>query len=526
MNLADNLKKIRKEHHLSQEQLAEKLGVSRQSVSKWESNLAYPEMDKVLQLCKLFDLNMDELLNQDIKEVSDNKQAKININKYIDDFLEYVTKTIDMFTSMSWKEKLKCLFEQFVIIVSMVIIFAIVGAFFGSILYNFNYVISSRIFDFISYVLNDIYLIICFILGIILVLHIFKVRYLDYYTIIKENSKKKSLEKEVEESSSENLPNGEGKIIYQQRQQKIIIRDPNHASYKFINGLLKCFLLGLKMMVAFLACMACFSLIFLAICLVLSFLFVKTGLTFIGAILILISMIIINLIVLTILYHFIISKKNKKMRLAITFVISLFVIGIGTGLMFLSFTNYDVVDDINSSGYIETEKVIPMTDNLYIYNSYYSVEYVESPFDDLKIMIKHSNYYQPDIYHHNNMISFHLNTKDNNRMDMVRRIIEDLNEKKLVNYTNYKITIYTSKENMEKLEANKITYQQQQEQEEKEKLYDEINSLQEELSEKNMEIDSLKSQLDFYERKSKKEDSFRAIFFFGRILLFNITVIG
>ncbi len=505
MNLADNLKKIRKEHHLSQEQLAEKLGVSRQSVSKWESNLAYPEMDKVLQLCKLFDLNMDELLNQDIKEVSDNKQAKININKYIDDFLEYVTKTIDMFTSMSWKEKLKCLLEQFVIILSMIIIFAIIGSVFDSILWNLSDVISSRIFELILSLLRVIYLIICFILGVILELHIFKVRYLDYYTIIKEDSKKKSLEKEGEEVSSKNLFNEEGKIVYQQKSQKIIIRDPNHASYKFIDGLLKCFLLGMKVMVAFLACIACFSFIFLAICLVLSFLFVKTGLTFIGAILIIIPSIIINLIVLTILYHFIISKKNKKMRLAISFVISLFVIGIGTGLMMLSFTKYDIEDDVNSSSYMETEKVIPMTDNLYIHDNYYPIEYVESPFNDLKILIRHSNYYQPDIYHHDNMISFHLNTKDSNRMDMVRKIMEDLNEKKLVNYTNYKITIYTSKENMEKLEANKITYQQQQEQKEKEKLYDEINSLHAELSEKEMEIDSLKSQLDFYEREEEEE---------------------
>ena len=505
MNLADNLKKIRKEHHLSQEQLAEKLGVSRQSVSKWESNLAYPEMDKVLQLCKLFDLNMDELLNQDIKEVSDNKQAKININKYIDDFLEYVTKTIDMFTSMSWKEKLKCLLEQFVIILSMIIIFAIIGSVFDSILWNLSDVISSRIFELILSLLRVIYLIICFILGVILELHIFKVRYLDYYTIIKEDSKKKSLEKEGEEVSSKNLFNEEGKIVYQQKSQKIIIRDPNHASYKFIDGLLKCFLLGMKVMVAFLACIACFSFIFLAICLVLSFLFVKTGLTFIGAILIIIPSIIINLIVLTILYHFIISKKNKKMRLAISFVISLFVIGIGTGLMMLSFTKYDIEDDVNSSSYMETEKVIPMTDNLYIHDNYYPIEYVESPFNDLKILIRHSNYYQPDIYHHDNMISFHLNTKDSNRMDMVRKIMEDLNEKKLVNYTNYKITIYTSKENMEKLEANKITYQQQQEQKEKEQLYDEINSLHAELSEKEMEIDSLKSQLDFYEREEEEE---------------------
>ena len=73
MNLSDNLKKIRKEHNLSQEQLAESLGVSRQAVSKWESGGAYPEMDKVLQICKMFNVNIDDLLNQDIKKVNSSK---------------------------------------------------------------------------------------------------------------------------------------------------------------------------------------------------------------------------------------------------------------------------------------------------------------------------------------------------------------------------------------------------------------------------------------------------------------------
>ena len=68
---SENLKKIRKEHNLSQEDLAEKLGVSRQSVSKWESNQAYPEMDKMIQICKMFNLNIDELLNHDINESKD-----------------------------------------------------------------------------------------------------------------------------------------------------------------------------------------------------------------------------------------------------------------------------------------------------------------------------------------------------------------------------------------------------------------------------------------------------------------------
>ena len=47
---SENLKKIRKEHNLSQEQLADELGVSRQAISKWESSQAYPEMDKIIAL--------------------------------------------------------------------------------------------------------------------------------------------------------------------------------------------------------------------------------------------------------------------------------------------------------------------------------------------------------------------------------------------------------------------------------------------------------------------------------------------
>ena len=81
-NFANNLKKLRKDNNLSQEELALELGVSRQSVSKWESGQTYPEMDKVLQLCKMFNVNIDELLSQNIKEVKENIEAKNKLNKY------------------------------------------------------------------------------------------------------------------------------------------------------------------------------------------------------------------------------------------------------------------------------------------------------------------------------------------------------------------------------------------------------------------------------------------------------------
>ena len=56
---SENLKRIRKENNLSQEQLADELGVSRQAISKWESAVAYPEMDKIIALCEKFNVNID-----------------------------------------------------------------------------------------------------------------------------------------------------------------------------------------------------------------------------------------------------------------------------------------------------------------------------------------------------------------------------------------------------------------------------------------------------------------------------------
>ena len=66
MTFGENLQFLRKRGGLTQEDLAEKMEVSRQSVSKWESNAAYPEMDAILRLCDLFAVDMDTLLRGDV----------------------------------------------------------------------------------------------------------------------------------------------------------------------------------------------------------------------------------------------------------------------------------------------------------------------------------------------------------------------------------------------------------------------------------------------------------------------------
>lgn len=65
MAFSDNLTYLRGRNQLTQEQLAEQLGVSRQSVSKWESGLSFPEMDTILKLCDLFHISLDTLLRGD-----------------------------------------------------------------------------------------------------------------------------------------------------------------------------------------------------------------------------------------------------------------------------------------------------------------------------------------------------------------------------------------------------------------------------------------------------------------------------
>ena len=78
MNLGEKIKRLRKENNLSQEQLAEKLNVSRQAISKWEANKAYPDIENLILLRKIFDVTLDDLI------IDENNIRCEYINKSID----------------------------------------------------------------------------------------------------------------------------------------------------------------------------------------------------------------------------------------------------------------------------------------------------------------------------------------------------------------------------------------------------------------------------------------------------------
>lgn len=74
MNLGEKIYYLRKKHGLSQEQLAEVLGVSRQAVSKWEAGQSVPDIDKILSVCDCFSVSADYLL-RDIQNQTENEYA-------------------------------------------------------------------------------------------------------------------------------------------------------------------------------------------------------------------------------------------------------------------------------------------------------------------------------------------------------------------------------------------------------------------------------------------------------------------
>ena len=69
MKFGDNLKSIRKMKKVSQEDLADKLGVSRQSVSKWETGENYPSMQNIVCLCSIFRCKMNDLVHEDFDDL-------------------------------------------------------------------------------------------------------------------------------------------------------------------------------------------------------------------------------------------------------------------------------------------------------------------------------------------------------------------------------------------------------------------------------------------------------------------------
>lgn len=84
MSFGENLQYYRKREEITQEQLAERMEVSRQTISKWEAGTSYPEMEKIMQLCDMFSCSMDTLLRKDAQAevVEDSAQYEEHMKRF------------------------------------------------------------------------------------------------------------------------------------------------------------------------------------------------------------------------------------------------------------------------------------------------------------------------------------------------------------------------------------------------------------------------------------------------------------
>ena len=79
LEIANRLVQLRKEYHLSQEELAEKIGISRQAVSKWERAESSPDTDNLILLSQLYHMSIDELLKTDAVKDNTNVDTVSNV---------------------------------------------------------------------------------------------------------------------------------------------------------------------------------------------------------------------------------------------------------------------------------------------------------------------------------------------------------------------------------------------------------------------------------------------------------------
>lgn len=75
MTLGEKISTLRNQHEMSQGDLAEKMNVSRQSISKWETDTSVPELDKLIQLSEVFHITLDELVKGDAPPETESEEG-------------------------------------------------------------------------------------------------------------------------------------------------------------------------------------------------------------------------------------------------------------------------------------------------------------------------------------------------------------------------------------------------------------------------------------------------------------------
>ena len=445
MNFCNNLQKLRKNKNISQEQLAEELGVSRQAVSKWESGASYPEMDKLVLLCKTFNCNLDDLINKDITQIEDLSSSKKILTNFIKSIGDGITKTIKMIENFSFKDLVKFIIQILVIVLVIAICripFSLVEDAVYNILSEYqNNVICNVFLTFFEFIISIGYS----VFAIITFFYIYKVKFLNEAEIIKQENNAKTSDTNKQTKSSD----------------KYIIKSNKMTILEFLTMLLIWFL---KFMVIVFMIPTLISLLTTIVCFTLFIVLLFKGLLLTGPILITISLIVFGVVLLEIMFNFIVNKKSTYKRVFIAMISSIAVFGIGVLFSMIYFSNLKLMDRPSPKfKNKKMEQVISMNDSLFIHNYNGNINYEVDPNmsnDEVKLVLSYySNTITPKVNKNDdNTYSIEVIQSKYFRMqDYTDDIINNLKKKRVYTYygvNDINVSVFASEENINKIKEN------------------------------------------------------------------------
>lgn len=447
MKFEEKLQSLRKKSNLSQEALADKLGVSRQAVSKWESGTSYPEMDKLIMMSKIFKCSLDDFVNDEVKDKDILEREANKRTGYFNNFVNSIVKSIKMFSSMKAISIIKCLFELFFFGLFLFCVTAFVNEVLVSIVESitayFNDIIS--LFTVLFYL---IFMIILVITDFIVFFLFYKVRYLDYYN---QTSYSMSQAKEIEGD----IPNDNERIKLNSKASKIILKNPKNKHISTINVLYDVMKSLGKALLTFISSYILIFIFFILIALSISIYLITNNNLFIGVSLCILCIAIVSTYVFVLLVRSIINKKSKLMPFIITLIVTICVFSFGFTYSLISIKNIDIIE----KNYSMKEVKIDYREDLIISSNYIDYKVIDS--EDIILTVKYIdglNNYNYEVK--NNIHSIDVEYLDENPFKMINEFLDNLKNNKIKYYpsSNYYIEIKTNKNNIRKLIQNTSRY--------------------------------------------------------------------
>jgi len=442
MSLSKNLEYLRKSKKMSQEDLAFKLGVSRQAVSKWESGAAYPETEKIIAICKLFDCSLDELMKDDIAELREDEKRRYTFNDLIEEVSSLLQKTVDIFNQMDRKTRFRFFFE---LVVACVVIFFVVKIpfnYIASLGYNVFFAIGGDTAQVLRAIWRFLVDITYVITSLLIFISVYEAKFLNI-----GNFSKKSTEIEGEKEKKEGEHKGEKIVKY------------DFGIFSFLGD---AFVFCLKLFLSSLSLFIIFSMlvVFAGLVVVISWMF--NGVFLFSLVLFALSFIFLSTIITYVIYNFIVNRRSKWKKVFTFLLISFIGLGVSMGVgaiemkefTFTSSPRQDIVLDKKS-------ETFEMTDSLIIENYGYEIVYIED--EKMQDMVRvevayYDGFEDVEIVQNGNSIFINSRQENFSIPKIYEMLIKDLKEKEIhVDYrylSDLYVTVYTSKENIEKIQNN------------------------------------------------------------------------